>query len=214
MDGTLVDTEPYWIKAETEFAARHGGTWTAEDGLSIVGTSLPFMAQQMRRRAGVPGTDDEIIATLLDAVIAQVDSDGAPWRPGVPEMLEALRDAGIPSALVSMSYSALAHVIVEQAPPGCFSALVTGDMVARGKPHPEPYLTAACWLGVDVERCIAFEDSPTGLASAEAAGARTVGVRLMVPIPPAPGRSRVSTVAQVDLDDLRRILAGHVIDLL
>jgi beta-phosphoglucomutase-like phosphatase (HAD superfamily) len=87
-------------------------------------------------------------------------------------------------------------------------------MVARGKPHPEPYLTAACWLGVDVERCIAFEDSPTGLASAEAAGARTVGVRLMVPIPPAPGRSRVSTVAQVDLDDLRRILAGHVIDLL
>lgn len=214
MDGTLVNTEPYWIRAEAELAELHGGTWTAEDGLAIVGTSLPYMAEQLRRRAGVPGTDDEIITTLLDAVIDRVMQDGAPWRPGVPELLVALRDAGVPSAMVTMSYAALAHVVADAAPEGCFRAVVSGDMVRRGKPHPEPYLTAACWLGVEATRCVAFEDSPSGLASAEAAGARVVGVRMMVPVAAAPGRSRLDRVNQVDLDDLRAILAGDVVDLL
>lgn len=213
MDGTLVDTEGYWIEAEKALATRHGGTWTEEDGLSLVGSSLPFMAQQLRRRAGVPGTDDDIIDAVLADVVARVISDGAPWRPGVPELLLALRDAGVPCALVTMSYCALAHVVADQAPPGCFRTLVAGDMVTRGKPHPEPYLTAAGWLGADVRRCVAFEDSPAGIASAEAAGARVVGVPLFVPIPPAPGRSRVASLEQVGLDELRRITAGEVIDL-
>jgi HAD superfamily hydrolase (TIGR01509 family) len=214
MDGTLVDTEPYWMRAETELAERHGGAWTADDGLGIVGTSLPYMAQQMRQRAGVPGTDDEIIAVLLDAVIARIERDGVPWRPGVPELLTALRDAHVPCALVTMSYAALAHTVADAAPEGSLRAIVSGDMVCRGKPHPEPYLTAARWLGADIRRCVVFEDSPTGLASAEAAGARVVGVQLFVPLPPAPGRSRLHRVDQVDLDDLRRILAGEVVDLL
>jgi HAD superfamily hydrolase (TIGR01509 family) len=213
MDGTLVNTEPYWMRAETAFVEQHGGTWTAEDGLTIVGTSLPFMAQQLRRRSGVAETDDQIISTLLDAVIAHIDEDGVPWRPGVPEMLTALRDADVPCALVTMSYAALAHTIAEDAPAGSLRAIVSGDMVCRGKPHPEPYLTAAHWLGVDIRRCIVFEDSPTGLASAEAAGARVIGVQLFVPLAPAPGRSRVQEVDQVTLDDLRAILAGDVVDL-
>lgn len=214
MDGTLVNTEPHWMHAETALAERHGGTWTEADGLTIVGTSLPYMAQQLRHRAGVPGTDDEIIATLLDAVIEHIQEEGVPWRPGVPEMLTALRDAGVPCALVTMSYAALAHTIADAAPEGSMRAIVSGDMVCRGKPHPEPYLTAAHWLGVDIRRCVVFEDSPTGLASAEASGARVVGVQLFVPLPPAPGRSRLGTVDQVTLDDLRGIAAGDVVDLL
>ena len=77
------------------------------------------------------------------------------------------------------------------------------------RPHPEPSLTAAQRLGVDVRRCVALEDSPTGVASAEAAGAATVAVPLMVDIPPAPGRSVLRTLEGVTLDDLAAIVSGE-----
>ena len=113
-----------------------------------------------------------------------------------------------------MSYAALAQVVLEGTPDGSFAVVVTGDMVARGKPDPEPYLTAAARLGVDPARCVAIEDSTTGLASAEAAGTRAIGVQLLVPIPAAPVRSRLAQLDQIDIDDLRRIAAGAVVDLL
>lgn len=214
MDGTLVDTEKYWIAAETTLARRDGGVWTEADGLSLVGSSLTYAAQQLRLRAGVRGTDEEIVDDLLAQVIAEVRRHGVPFRPGAVEMLAALRDAGVPSALVTMSYASLAQVVIDGAPEGVFRAVVTGDQVANGKPHPEPYLEGAARLGVDATRCVAIEDSTAGLASAEAAGARVIGVQLLVPIPAAPGRSRLSQLDQITLDDLRRIYAGEVIDLL
>lgn len=214
MDGTLVNTEPYWIAAELALAERDGGTWTPADGLALVGSSLTFAAQQLRALAGVRGTDAEIIEDLLDRVIEQVRVHGIPWRPGAAELLEALRQSGVPCALVTMSYAALAQVVLEGTPDGSFAVVVTGDMVARGKPDPEPYLTAAARLGVDPARCVAIEDSTTGLASAEAAGTRAIGVQLLVPIPAAPVRSRLAQLDQIDIDDLRRIAAGAVVDLL
>lgn len=214
MDGTLVDTEPYWIAAEIALAERDGGTWTQEDGLTLIGHPLPFSARQLRERAGVVGTDEEIVEDLLALVIAQVRAHGVPWRPGAVEMLTALRDADVACALVTMSYASLAEAILAAAPDGAFSVVVTGETVERGKPHPEPYLTAAARLGVDPARCVAFEDSKTGLASAEASGARVVGVQLFVAIPPAPGRSRLARLDQITLDDVRRIANGDIIDLL
>lgn len=214
MDGTLVDTERYWIAAELALAERDGGTWTAADGLSLVGSSLTYAAQQLRARAGVRGTDAEIVDDLLDRVIEQVRTHGVPWRPGALEMLRALGDAGVPNALVTMSYASLAAEVVAAAGVGAFRVVVTGDIVTRGKPDPEPYLVAADRLGVDPARCVAIEDSTAGVASAEAAGARVIGVQLLVPIPPAPGRSRLAQLDQIGLEDLRRVAAGEVIDLL
>ena len=71
---------------------------------------------------------------------------------------------------------------------------MTGDQVMDGKPHPEAYLTAAARLGVDPARCVAIEDSPTGIASAEAAGCVVVAVPHIVPIEPAPGRTEVQSL--------------------
>lgn len=214
MDGTLVDTEPYWFAAEMALAERHGGTWTAEDGLALIGHELTETARALRSRAGVVGSDEEIVDDLVSHVVGEVRANGVPWRPGARELLVALQEAGVPCALVTMAYASLAHAVVEAAPVGAFLEVVTGDAVVHGKPHPEPYLTAADRLGVDVRDCVAIEDSSTGLASAEAAGARVIAVQLFVPIPPAPGRSRLARLDQVGLDDLRRVRAGEVIDLL
>jgi beta-phosphoglucomutase-like phosphatase (HAD superfamily) len=58
-----------------------------------------------------------------------------------------------------------------------------GDDVERGKPHPDPYLLAAERLGVDITKCVAIEDSPTGVASALAAGAVVLAVPHHVDVP-------------------------------
>ena len=91
------------------------------------------------------------------------------------------------------------------APQGSFATSITGDEVANGKPHPEPYLAAAAALGVDPRACVAIEDSPTGVASALAAGCATLGVPHVVPVAAAPGLTLVDSLAGVDLAALRRL---------
>ncbi|MEE6280808.1 HAD family hydrolase [Georgenia sunbinii] len=208
MDGTLVDTEPYWIGSEIALAEEHGGSWSHEQALRLVGHSITTSARILRDEAGVQGTDDEIATTLVGRVADRVRTDGPPWRPGARELLDALREAGVPCALVTMSYTELAAAVLDTLPAGTFAAVVTGDEVVQGKPHPEPYLTAAARLGVDITACVAIEDSPPGVASAEAAGAATIAVPLMIDIPAAPGRSLLRTLEGVTLDDLATIAAG------
>lgn len=212
MDGTLVDTEPYWIAAETELVTAHGGRWTQEDGLGLVGNALPVSAEILQR-AGVDMAVDAIVDALIARVVEQV-SVRVPWCPGAVELLTDLRAAGVPCALVTMSYRPLTVPLLAQAPAGAISAVVTGEEVTRGKPHPEPYLAAADLLGVDIRRCVAFEDSIPGVASALASGARTIAVEQHVAVAAQPELSRVSALTQVDLSALAYVANGGVLDLI
>lgn len=212
MDGTLVDTEPYWIRAEQELVAEHGGTWTHEQALQLVGNALTVSATILRDQGGVDLPVDAIVDRLLGQVVAQV-RERVPWQPGALELLTSLAEAGVPCALVTMSYSALAEEVVSRGPEGAFATLVTGDQVTRGKPDPEPYLVAAERLGVDAAACVAIEDSPTGIASARAAGIATLGVEAVVPVPHLDGLSRAGSLEKVEVATLARIGAGEVVDL-
>ena len=214
MDGTLVDTEPHWIAAETALLGRYGASWTHEQALSLVGNALPesgrVLAAHLEAETGVRLDPAAVVAELVEAVVAQV-SAAVVWRPGAVELLEALAGAGVPCALVTMSYRSLAETVARVLP-GAFAVVVAGDEVERGKPAPDPYLRAAELLGVDPARCVVLEDSPTGIASGEAAGCRVVACPHMVPIPPAPGRSRVASLREVDLPALAAIAAGRPLD--
>ncbi len=212
LDGTIIDSEPYWIAAELELAARDGGNWTHADGLSLIGSNLQYSAQQLRDRGGIRGSDDEIIADLITSVERHNRVYGVRWRPGALALISSLRTVGVPCAIVTMSYRALAQAVVDALPEGSIATVVAGDEVRFGKPHPEPYLRAAAALGVDPARCVGIEDSPTGIASVEAAGVRSLGVPFLVHLHAAPGRSRVPSLAEVTLDDLRAIAAGQPID--
>ena len=207
MDGTLVDTEPYWIACEHELVSQHGGTWTDADAHSIVGFDLLDSAHELRTRGSVGLEPTEIVEWLLDGVIARV-ADQLPWRPGAAELLAECVAAGVPCAMVTMSWRRLADAVIAAAPPGSFTASITGDEVANGKPDPEPYLAAAAALGVDPRGCVAIEDSPTGAASAVAAGCATLGVPHVVPVAAAPGLTIVDSLADVDLARLRRLRVG------
>lgn len=213
MDGTLVDTEPYWIEAEHRLVAAHGGRWSDEDGLALVGNSLLVSGQILVDRSGIDLTPKQVVDGLLVQMVERVRAR-PPFRPGARELLAECVAARVANALVTMSYAELAAAMTDALPAGTFAAVVTGDAVTLGKPHPEPYLRAAELLGVDSAECVAVEDSPPGVASAEAAGCRVLAVPLHVAIPAAPGRSRVDGFEGVTLALLRRIAAGEVVDTL
>lgn len=208
MDGTLVDTEPYWIECEHRLVAEHGGTWTEADAHSIVGFDLLTAGHELRTRGGVALEPAAIVERLLDGVIELV-GQALPWRPGVAELLAQCVAAGVPCVMVTMSWRRLADAVIAASPAGTFAASITGDEVRHGKPHPEPYLAAARVLGVEPSDCVAIEDSPTGVASALAAGCATLGVPHVVSLPSANGLTVVDSLVDVDLAALRRIRAAH-----
>ncbi len=201
MDGTIVDTEPYWIATEYELVAEFGGEWSDDKAHSIVGLDLRDSAAVLRDRGGVDLPIDDIVNRLLDGVIRRVRQK-VPWRPGARELLAALGKAGVPTALVTMSWRRFAEAVVAALPPGSFTVVITGDEVSNGKPHPEPYLAAAAALGVRARDCVAIEDSPTGVRSAVAAGCRTYAVPNVVDVPPSKDYTRIGSLHEIDLASL------------
>lgn len=200
MDGTLVDTEPYWLAAEEELVGSFGGVWTHEDGLALVGSGLDRSAAVLRGR-GVDLPESAIIDWLTDRVQSSIEHS-VPWRPGAIELLQSVRDAGIPTALVTMSISRMARHVAAMLPFDGFDLVLAGDEVAHSKPHPEPYLQAARLLGVSPIDCVAIEDSTTGLAAAVASGAVSVGVPLHSPLTEGLGYTIWPTLAGKTLADL------------
>ncbi|KAF0832762.1 HAD family hydrolase [Ornithinibacter aureus] len=194
MDGTLVDTEPYWIAAEHDIVEEHGGTWTEELSHQLVGQDLLVAATFIRDNSAVDWTPERIVDEMLGRVIGKV-SEHIPWRPGARELLAALKAEGVPSALVTMSWRSLADAVLGALPEGTFDVVVTGDEVSHGKPHPEPYRAAARLLGVSPQDCVAIEDSPTGVRSAVAAGVPTLAVPHVVSVPEMAGAVHLDSLA-------------------
>lgn len=207
MDGTLVDTEPYWFASEFDLADRHGGRWSRQHALDIVGKDLLDAGAYIREHMGIDLAPERIVDELLDGVIARVQQN-VPWRAGARELLERLRTSGLPCALVTMSYRRFVDPILEQLPPATFTAIITGEVIERGKPHPEPYLAAAATLGVGAEACLAIEDSNTGVASAVAAGCTVLVVPNHVAVAPGPGRVFRPSLVDLTVPDLAALFAS------
>ena len=207
MDGTLVDTEPYWFDVEQQLVESWGGTWTRADAKRLVGNSLDFSAGYIRDLTGTDLSPERISELLVDGVVAKVEGT-VPWRPGARELLTALHSAGVPCALVTSSYERFVSVVVRQLPAGAFTAVVPGDAVDNGKPHPEPYLHAARLLDVDPAGCVAIEDSDAGATSAERAGCRVVVVENHVEVPRTEQRIFLDTLEDVGVEDLHRLMGS------
>jgi HAD superfamily hydrolase (TIGR01509 family) len=204
MDGTLVDSEHYWLSSEQELASSVGAVWTEQDGLNMIGMSLYDSSRLIKQKLNLEISTHEIIDRLTNSVISKLDSS-LPWRPGAEQLLRATKAAGIPTALVTMSMRRNAEAVVSRMGFDAFDLIIAGDEVEHGKPHPEPYLKAAEKLGVEIHDCIAFEDSISGLHSAEASGAIAIGIPNMVQIPERAGRILWPTMVGVTVTDLENI---------
>ncbi len=201
LDGTLVDTEPIWMAGEHALAHSHGAIWTDEDGLALVGNSLIESGRYIKRRLDSDLSPEEIVEFLVAWVATRLRGD-VPWRPGARELVHALDAVDMPQALVTMSYEPIATPVATVLP---FAAVVTGDRVTHGKPHPEPYLRAAELLGVDASDCLAIEDSGTGATSANAAGCHVLVVPHYVNVPDAPRRAHRPALTGLMPSGLRQL---------
>lgn len=209
MDGTLVDSEPYWILSETKLASEYQFEWGESDGHSLIGLSLYDSAQIIRSKVGIADlSDEQIIDRLTTAVVEQL-GERLPWRPGALELLTELRAHGIKTALVTMSMRRMATAVADSIGFPAFDVVVAGDDVSKGKPHPEPYLRAAELLGVPASDCVAIEDSRTGVASAEAAGCFTIGVPHLAEIPAGPSRTIVNSLVELNLTRLQQMMESQ-----
>ncbi len=157
MDGTLVDTEGLWWQATTEVASSLGRTLAPEQ---VWGRTIEDVALLL-------GSPD--LAAALTTAFAERVGQGVTVMPGALDLLAELHAEGIPTALVTASPRSIAEQVLPLLNHR-FDLVVAVEDTARGKPHPDPYLRAAACLGVDPRRCVAVEDSPTGIAAATAAG--------------------------------------------
>jgi HAD superfamily hydrolase (TIGR01509 family) len=202
LDGTVIDSEPAWFAVEQALVERHGGVWTAEDGMRLVGSDLRGTAAALQA-AGVGLETNALVNLLLEGVADRMSAE-PPWCPGVLDALQACREAGLACALVSMSWRRFTLAVADLLP-GAFQAVVSGDDLEFGKPHPQAYLTGAAKLGLSPAECVAVEDSPTGVGSSMAAGVPTVVLRGRVDVPGRAGLVKVDGAGHITAAWLRRV---------
>jgi len=204
MDGLLIDTEPLWFSVETDILNELGAPWELADHKTLVGSSLKVSSAFVAERAGGSVTAEQIAEQLLLRMRERLRH--APvLQPGVLDLIAELDAAGVPRALVSSSFRVLVEAALEGVAPLTFDTVVVGDEVSDAKPHPEAYLLGAAKLGVDPADCVAFEDSPSGAASASAAGCFVVAIPSVASIEPAKRRIVRPSLVGIDLAFLRSL---------
>jgi HAD superfamily hydrolase (TIGR01509 family) len=185
MDGTLLDSEKVWDVALDDLAAWLGGRLTHEARVAMIGSNLARSVGLVHADLGVQADEGASAGYLLDRAEVLFRTDLV-WKPGARELLAQCREAGLPVALVTSTVRRLTEIALSTMGRELFTVSVCGDEVARPKPAPEPYLRAAELLGVAPGACVAIEDSPTGVASAEAAGCAVIAVPSETEVHPAP----------------------------
>jgi HAD superfamily hydrolase (TIGR01509 family) len=208
MDGTLVNTEPYWLEAETELLANFGYKWTLEDQKQCLGGPLTRVGEYMCQKARNQ-TPEYFIQELISLVARKVQTN-LQFMPGALEMIEQIRNRKIPMGLVSASPRVLVDSALNLIGENTFLVSISSDDVSKTKPDPEPYLVAAAKIGVEISHSLIFEDSRTGILSAQASGALVVAIPHIVEIEESERTVVVDSLLGYSFDDLAYELIGRV----
>lgn len=177
MDGVLFDTEKLYERFWIEAARISGFNMTKEDVSAIRSTDQNTAERIIKGRLG-EAFDYRSIRKLRQKLMADyIDSTGIEVKPGVRKTLDMLRSNNIKIGLATTSNEKRAkHYLSLGGIYDYFDAVISSDMISRGKPDPMIYLTAAKALNTDPKECIAFEDSYNGVRSAYSAGCHVVMV--------------------------------------
>ncbi len=173
MDGVLIDARAVIERAWYEAAKLYGRQITEEDLHNhIHGRPGPHTIHALF--SDLPGPDQEKVQAHVMHVENTADYDPI---PGVAQLIARLSAAGITVGIVTSGWRSKVDRIIDLLrAQSCISVIVQRDDVARGKPHPDPYLLAADRLGISASKTVVFEDSSSGVMSAVAAGAYCVGI--------------------------------------
>jgi HAD superfamily hydrolase (TIGR01509 family) len=206
MDGLLLDSERLIRDAMIAVMADLGFDMGSADYAELIGRPGPASRAIMQARFGA-GLDYDVMRAEVRLRIRSEWGPIRPLKPGAAALLAQVNAAGILAAVVTSSEQALARAHLGHA--GLlngFATIVGCDDVANGKPHPEPYRTAAARLGISPGAALALEDSHNGIIAAHMAGVPVIMVPDLLPATPeiAP---RLLAVAD-DLHQVSRWLAA------
>ncbi len=175
MDGLLIDSERVIMQACIQAATDIGINYTQTEFIELIGRSAPDASRIMTAQLG--GTEQLTkVSQGVEAILAQ-RNNVFPLKTGALALLKHYQAKQIICTVASSSATQhiqhrLSHVGILD----YFSHITSGQEVERGKPNPDIYLLAIKKLGLDVEQCIAFEDSEPGARAAIAAGLKVVVV--------------------------------------
>jgi HAD superfamily hydrolase (TIGR01509 family) len=210
LDGTLLDSEKLWDIPLYELTEKLGGALSAEARAAMVGSNMPVTLRLIFQEVGIadPGAEQLAdAAAWIDRRMHEIFRQGLPWRPGAAEALATTHGAGLPMALVTSTERGLTELALDTIGRSLFRVTVCGDEVdGLNKPHPEPYLKACRLLGVNPAKCVAIEDSPTGVASAVAAGASVLVVPCEVAVEPGERRVFRTSLEGLTVADLTALV--------
>ena len=175
LDGVLLDSEEIWDRAREELARERGGRWHDQAQRDMMGMSSTEWSRYMADVIGLPEPPEEINREVVRR-LTELYREELPAIPGAREAVERLA-ARWPLGLASSSNRELIDLVLELlGVERLFTATVSSEEVARGKPAPDVYLEAARRLGVDPTTAAAIEDSHNGILSAKAAGMRVIAI--------------------------------------
>jgi HAD superfamily hydrolase (TIGR01509 family) len=178
MDGLLLDTETLWHEAEVELFRRHGGEFTWDDKMAVIGTSYEHTSVYFADRLGLPREQGGALVSEMLQVMHALVRQTVDARPGAVELVARLTGLdGVALGLASNSPRYLVDDALATAGlTDAFEVIVTSDDVEHAKPAPDIYRLACERLGVDPGDAIALEDSASGVAAAKSAGLTVIGV--------------------------------------
>lgn len=201
MDGTIVNTEPAWVRAEKRLLHEWGAAMLPSDVSDWVGIGLWDLAVVFQER-GVELSTDEIVGRLTTMVNDEIFTRSLDWMPGARELLADVRRHGMVNVLVTMATRRQALEVISQLPQDTFAGVIAGDDVQRPKPDPEAYERGAALVRTDASRCIAIEDSVTGATAAVRSGAIVAAVPNPLDVFTVQVDARFSTLEGVSAQDL------------
>jgi HAD superfamily hydrolase (TIGR01509 family) len=176
MDGVLLDSGHAWNEVLQELFRACDRPWGALDQQAFAGgDNSRQWASYLRRMHALPWSDDEIVRWVTDRILERFRVS-LPLLPGA-EAAVARLGARYKLGLASSSpREVIAYVLRASGMEPYFTAWVSSDDVACGKPAPDVYLHVCALLGTAPDTAVAIEDSPMGVASAKAAGLRVIAI--------------------------------------
>ena len=201
MDGTLIDSEPLWLKSEIEIMAEVGCHWDEQDQINCLGGPAERTERYMQERSKNVKPYGYFIDRLHEVMKTKIANE-LELIPNALELLKECKDLGIKTALVTASSRDLMMIVLKRFPLGTFDVVVSRDDVKKSKPNPEPYLLAAKQLSVDISKCLVLEDSLTGVESGLRSGAKVIGIPHLVQMPENPNLRIISSLGDIRLNDI------------
>ncbi len=179
LDGVIVDTAVFHFQAWRKLAQKLGGDFTEEQNEQLKGVSRVDSLKKIIEWTGATVSDEEFQTLMVEKnewYLELVQGLGPQDAlPGALNFLQTAHDQGIKIALGSASKNA-PMILEKLGITPLFTAIIDGNNVVNGKPHPEVFLKGAKALGLEPSECVVFEDSIAGVQAAKTGGMSSVGI--------------------------------------